>query len=180
MDVPMVCGHCHQLYDRSDLDHFALFGLSAQYDIDESLLRGRYLELSREIHPDAGGGDATKLIARVNEAHRVLTDPVLRAEYLLELRGGPSAAQRRNVSQDVLTWTLLAREELADASAAGDSAQVARIRAEIEARYDQAMREIAAASRVLSDDPASHTALRDQLNTVRYFQRLLEFAGDAE
>ncbi len=75
-------------------DYFALFDLPRRYALDGSLLHERYRALQRATHPDshAGGSDqakrlAVQLAARVNEAYRVLKDPLLRARYWLELHG---------------------------------------------------------------------------------------------
>ena len=75
-------------------DFFALFGLSEDYAIDREALAERYRELQREAHPDrhAHGSDSERLAAVqkaawINEAYRVLKDPVARARYLLERRG---------------------------------------------------------------------------------------------
>lgn len=75
-------------------NHFELFGLPASYDIDLERLAAVYLDLQRSTHPDrfVNAGDAERrlsmqLAAQVNEAHRILRDPIARGRYLLELRG---------------------------------------------------------------------------------------------
>ena len=97
-------------------NHFELFGLPVQYQLDRLLLSTRYLELTRATHPDFAGSDpeaqlqAMELSARVNEAHAVLDDDLRRAEYLLELRGGRVGDQ---APADVLERIFEMRESLA-------------------------------------------------------------------
>lgn len=75
-------------------DHFATFGLAPSFALDAAALEARYLELQRMHHPDsaAAGTDADRRkaagrSAAINEAYRVLRDPVRRAEHLCRLAG---------------------------------------------------------------------------------------------
>ena len=77
-----------------DKNYFDLFGLVAGFDIDTTDLATRYRKLAREAHPDrfANGSDAERRLAMqmttlLNEAFRVLKEPISRARYLLELKG---------------------------------------------------------------------------------------------
>jgi molecular chaperone HscB len=77
-----------------DKNYFDLFGLPAGFDIDAADLSARYRTLARESHPDrfAGGSDAERRLAMqmttmLNEAFRVLKEPISRARYLLEVKG---------------------------------------------------------------------------------------------
>ena len=75
-------------------DYFSFFGIPRKLSVDTSDLQSRFYSLSRQFHPDrfARGSvadqqyalDATALL---NDAYRVLRDPVQRAEYLLAQEG---------------------------------------------------------------------------------------------
>lgn len=182
MDSPLFCARCRTLHEASGADYFELLGLPRGYDLDAAALRQRYLALSREIHPDRfSDGDAAaaaiRASARVNEALRVLSDPILRAEYLLELSGGPSAAADKSVPEELLNWALLIREEMDDARAAGDAAVLAALREQVQSRRRAALDEAASAARRLPGDEALRRCLRSALNALRYFDRLLEQCG---
>lgn len=76
-----------------DKNYFDLFGLPVGFDIDVADLSTRYRRLARESHPDrfAGGSDAERRLAMqtttlLNEAFRVLKEPIARARYLLEVK----------------------------------------------------------------------------------------------
>ena len=68
-------------------DHFALFGFAPAFALDEKALQQKYLALQREFHPDRAVPENKLAMlqksADINEAYRVLKNPVERAEYLL-------------------------------------------------------------------------------------------------
>jgi molecular chaperone HscB len=74
--------------------HFELFGLPAAFAVEADALERSYREIQSKVHPDrfAHAGDAERRASlqwttRVNEAYRMLKDPVQRAKHLLELHG---------------------------------------------------------------------------------------------
>ena len=102
-------------------DYFLLLGLERRFAIDRAELERRYLERSREVHPDrqvgrpaneraAAAGEAMQL----NLAYRALKRELPRAEHLLQL-AGVRIGDNEPVKQDLLTEMLELREELAAA-----------------------------------------------------------------
>lgn len=59
------------------VNYYELFSLAPSAGIDE--LRKQYRRLSLQLHPDRGG--STEDMARLNEAYRTLSNPVLREQY---------------------------------------------------------------------------------------------------
>lgn len=104
-------------------DSFDLFGLPRQYKIDLAALEQKWKVISAQVHPDrfASASSAEKRVAvewsaRVNEAYRVLKDPIKRAEYLCMLAGidmGDRQQSAMNVAflENQMSW----REALEDA-----------------------------------------------------------------
>ncbi len=178
MELPIACTGCHQLYAPApQATHFDLFGLPPRSTLDESELRRRFLAASRETHPDrfVGRPDDTvrtslELSARVNRAYEVLSNPLLRAEYVLELSGGKSAAEDKSVPQDVLTWALMTREELEEGAGADRRAAIG---ADVRQRYDAQAARIAELARSMPGDDAARRSLRAALNTIKYYASLL-------
>src|SRR3984893_1753571 len=75
-------------------DHFSLFGLPRKLWVEMSALEKKFLELSWKLHPDkfvnASAAEqelSLKGSSQLNDAYRVLRDPVARVEYLLGIEG---------------------------------------------------------------------------------------------
>jgi molecular chaperone HscB len=84
-------------------DYFAVFGLDRRLKIDTAALQRKFYDLSRRYHPDRFAGRpaaeqeyALEMTALLNDAYRVLRDPVQRAEYLLKHEGFDVGEQRSN------------------------------------------------------------------------------------
>jgi molecular chaperone HscB len=80
--------------DILSCNFFELFKLPVSYDVDLNQIRQRYMALQKKVHPDnfANGSDLEKRMSMqrtsmINEAQTTLKDPVLRAIYLLKLKG---------------------------------------------------------------------------------------------
>jgi molecular chaperone HscB len=180
MELPSACTGCHQLYSADGVSHFALFGLPQSFELDLAELRRRYLKLSREIHPDRAANAGVRedlrlrLSAQANQAYDVLSDPTLRAEYLLELCGGKSATEDKAVPADVLAETLMLREEIDDAKRSDNSAALTAIGKQIRASFDPRLAEISTLARQLPGDDVLRREMRVRLNSLKYYQRMLE------
>src|ERR1700674_3962438 len=79
---------------RQQGDHFSLFEVPRKLWIEMSALEKKFLELSWKLHPDKFVNASPeeqelslKRSSELNDAYRVLRDPVGRVEYLLELEG---------------------------------------------------------------------------------------------
>ncbi|MBL8879093.1 MAG: Fe-S protein assembly co-chaperone HscB [Phycisphaerales bacterium] len=181
MDVPVFCGNCSALALANEADYFQLLNQPRQFDVDPARLRQAYLNVSREIHPDrfAGKSDdvaqlSLRVSSQINRAFEVLSDPLRRAEYLLELSGGKSASEDKSVSPAVLAEALELREEIDDARARGDTAALGDVRRRLEARRERRTDEIAALARALPGDESLRNQMRITLNDVKYDLRMLE------
>ena len=176
MQSPAFCDHCRSLFPADQLSHFELLGIPPTYDVSADTLRQHYLSVSRGVHPDrhadVGGALSVRLSAQLNEAFRVLADPILRAEYLLELAGGASAATQRDVPPEVLADTLELREELQEARLEDDAARLEDCRKRVEAACDDRYEAIADLARRLPGDEELWRELRTALNGIKYYQRL--------
>src|ERR1700746_1971341 len=90
-------------------DHFSLFGLPRKLWIEMSALEKKFLELSWKLHPDKFvNADATeqelslKRSSEMNDAYRVLRDPVARVEYLLQIEGIRKEAEHKQKTRPEL------------------------------------------------------------------------------
>lgn len=162
--------------------HFELFGLPARYALDTPSLERAFRELQAAVHPDryASAPESEKRLSMqwatlVNEAYQTLRHPLRRAAYLLSLAGvDPQVETNTAMPAAFLVAQMELREELEEASAAGDVARLealeARARSELDAAYVQIGGEL---------DRAEHQAAAATLRRVMFLDRLREQAGDA-
>ncbi len=124
-------------------DYFIFFGLPRKLTIDLEDLEQRFRALSRQFHPDyfytASAQERLASLERasyLNDAYRVLKDPLDRAEYLLRVEGLPGVGQHQDATElpaGVLEEVFALNEELDDirtAREAGASADEMRPRLE--------------------------------------------------
>jgi molecular chaperone HscB len=123
------------------MDPFATLGIERRYDVDLALAERRHRELSRALHPDryAGAGAAERRTAlskavEVNEAWRILRDPITRAEALFALGGIVlGEGNEPKASPELLMQAMELRESLAEAKAAKDLRAIDRLAGEVDA-----------------------------------------------
>ncbi len=167
-------------------DPFSALGVAPRYDLDLGALERQHRELSRALHPDRYVGrsaserrEALGRAIAVNDAWRVLRDPVGRAEALLEKLG--MAAQRApEAAPEFLAEMLEEREILAEASARKDLAEVRRLAGVMRERERVLTGELAEAFAGLAGDPTRVTELYRKLGELRYARRYLDEAGNIE
>src|SRR5208283_933408 len=76
------------------MDPFETLGIAPNFDVDLEALERIHRQLSKAVHPDrhmhTGASERREALARamgVNEAWRIVRDPLRRAEALLALSG---------------------------------------------------------------------------------------------
>lgn len=163
---------------------FDILGLPVAYDVDPVLLQKRMIQLAAANHPDRytdplDQADAAQRAAAINEAHRVLRDPLLRAQLLLELLAGSASRDEKALPPDLLMQMMEVREELEDAIASQDKPTLDRLRqwaADEQATHLQAMGDhLNAALSPAAPDQADHLQQAQlHLNTLRYLARMLQ------
>jgi molecular chaperone HscB len=160
--------------------HFEVFGLTPSVELDVKALEQKHRELSLQVHPDRlGNADAAarrkaaELSASLNEAVKVLKDPVKRAFYLLKLRGvdveSEQAASKLQMPMEFLEEIMEQREALEAAKAARSLERAQKLAEGIRAACAQSMTE-AKAALTAGDLPHATVAL----GRVRYYTRFIE------
>ena len=130
-------------------DYFSFFGLPRKLSIDLADLDVRFRALSRQFHPDFFYNAPTperlaslERASYLNDAYRVLKQPLDRAEYLLKLEGLPGVGQHQDAHElpaGVLEEVFALNEELDGIRAARESGVPA---SDLKARLDEAQRPI--------------------------------------
>lgn len=115
-------GNRYQLMNEADLkkNYFELFGLPLRFEVEERELAERYKNLQRQLHPDTVTTADERLkrfavqsAAHVNEAYRILRDPLGRAGYLLQQQGYRlDGVTGRQLPAEFLMRQIQLREEL--------------------------------------------------------------------
>ncbi|WP_373958704.1 co-chaperone HscB [Vibrio gigantis] len=104
------------------MNHFELFGLPLQFQLDGSLLSSQFRDLQRQFHPDkfATASERERLLAvqkaaQINDAYQVLKNPISRAEYLLVQHGEDIRGEQQTMQDPMfLMEQMELREELED------------------------------------------------------------------
>ncbi len=183
------CPSCGKIQPRpSGATLFEVFGLSPTVDIDVASLEKAHRELSLKLHPDRFAHAeprerrlSLEQTTALNEAMRVLKDPIRRAFYVLKLNGvdlerEDSAAQRQ-MPMDFLEEVMTLREELDEARQAKDLPRAQAMAANVEKQKRSALEQAQGALRALLEDEKNADALTKAshaLGRVRYFTRFLD------
>jgi molecular chaperone HscB len=135
------------------VDPFDTLGIAPSFDVDLTAVEQRYRELQRVLHPDkhSAGSPADRRIAlgkavEVNEAWRLVRDPIRRAEALLRRLGGRiEEGKEPKADPEFLMEMMEQREALSEARASADPAAVERLASAIRKREKDVTARIAAA-----------------------------------
>jgi molecular chaperone HscB len=159
------------------VDPFATLGIPRSFDVDLGEAEHAHRRLSRALHPDkfAGANERDGRVAlakavEVNEAWRIVRDPLRRAEALLRL-GGCELGEGREPqpAPEFLMEMLEQREALSDAKRAHDLPAVRAMAAAIEARVREAEQALSAGFA-----RGERETLVGRLGELRFFRRFLD------
>ena len=107
----LCCPTCEAIQPPGQADHFARFGQSHAFDVDEAALEAVYFELQRKLHPDRFATKSPKEKAlsqsqaiAVNEAYETLRAPLRRAAYLLTVKGRTADIDRDATGRRLWKW----------------------------------------------------------------------------
>ncbi|RDA96075.1 hypothetical protein CP533_5861 [Ophiocordyceps camponoti-saundersi (nom. inval.)] len=118
---------------------------SGPFEIDLAALRHEFLRLQAAHHPDKQPPDkkaaAEAMSSDINHAYRTLVDPLLRAQYLLRLRGIDVTDDRSNADDD-LDLMELALEAYEAVDAATEPADLQAVRTENDRRLSACERDL--------------------------------------
>lgn len=87
---------------------FALFDLPVAFQVDSALLNERYLALQKSLHPDnfsATSAQEQRLAiqksAEINDALRILKDPITRADSIIAINTGETENPEEKSNKDI-------------------------------------------------------------------------------
>jgi molecular chaperone HscB len=170
-------------------DPFTALGVAPRYDLDLAALERQHRALSRALHPDRYAGrapaDRREALGRaiaVNQAWRVLRDPVGRAEALLATLGLGDTEPEPPASPEFLLAMMEERETLAEARAARALPRVQMLAAAMREQESALVGELGREFAGLGPRPDRDAIarLRQKLGELRYCRRYLEEASTIE
>lgn len=165
------------------MDPFATLGLPRRFDVDLAAAEKTHRELSRALHPDkfaqAGASEKRDALSRaveVNEAWRVVRDPIRRAEALFALAGvAVGEGKEPKADPEFLMDMMELREALSDARAEKDLDAIRLVSRGVSDREAKAFERLTLG--FASGDAAALTAV---LGELRFYRRFLDEASAIE
>jgi molecular chaperone HscB len=210
---PLVCWSCHERslgthfcsscgklqQIPTSIDYFALFELPKKLWIEMDGLEKKFLQLSWKLHPD-NFVNATeterelslKRSSELNDAYRVLRDPVARVEYLLGIEGLRKEGQHKQQAPPELLEEVFelneSLDELREAKSSGSDLAALRKRlqaaeksfgeklTDVDRQLQSTAKDWDAAVDAKADDAARKkimTRLNEHLNRRSYIRNLV-------
>ncbi len=161
---------------------FSTLNLPARFDLDAITIERAYLGGLTSAHPDVGGGDGLGEdsdgpdAATLNQARMTLLDGEQRAAALLDVLGGPSASQCKELPDGFLMEMMTRREDIEEQIA--DGGNESRSNWEAWAREERASyaNDAQGLFGAIAQDsaPEKLADIRVLLNAWRYIERLIE------
>ena len=114
-------------------DYFKIFDLPFTFSVDQNKLRKKFLENSREFHPDLQSGAESYRLAEerssvTNEGFRVLKDFFETVAYILKFKGKLAEGEKENIDPVFLGEMMEINEGLMDLEMDFNPSELERIR----------------------------------------------------
>jgi len=177
----IFCGQCKTLQAPDPRrDHFARLGLPRTFKIAIDEVTKSHRALQRKLHPDRFVHESDRVrrlslehATLLNDAIRVLRDPVRRGAYLLALRGlDPDAEDTRIRLEPMFLMEIIElREAISELDGSDAHVERGRMEHQVAARFEGLVDELAAG---LEDDEAPLEPLAQLVAQLKYLRRVLD------
>ena len=160
---------------------FALFDLPVAFQVDSALLNERYLALQKSLHPDnfsAASAQEQRLAiqksAEINDALRILKDPITRADSIIAINTGETEnpEEKSNNEIDFLMQQMEWRETLENIENRKDTDELTAFTQEINQIRPAILSELSTALDAQQWDIAR--AITDKLRFIKKLQAEIE------
>ncbi len=152
------------------MNYFELYELPLSFRLDEAVLKRKFYELSKKYHPDFYINESDEKQQEIlelstlnNKAFQVLSHPLKRMEYVLQLKGVMAEEEQYQLPQDFLMEMMEVNEALMEMEFESDPINLERITAQVDDM-----------ERGLSDELEQYTQRFDSLNTEEEQNLLLK------
>lgn len=163
---------------------FKLLNIPMQFDVDTKALRLAFIQQSAMNHPDRfidplEQADAAEKSASINKAYQTLKKPFDRASAMIKMLSDSPIADTKQLPPNLLMEMMEIREELEEAQANQNQAELDRLKKWAHQQESQHMQTVAQSLDQASQSPAGQRSdllakATEQLNALRYIQRMLE------
>ena len=160
---------------------FALFDLPVAFQVDSALLNERYLALQKSLHPDnfsAASAQEQRLAiqksAEINDALRILKDPITRADSIIAINTGETEnpEEKSNNDIDFLMQQMEWRETLENIENRKDTDELTAFTQEINQSRHAILSKLSTALEAQQWDIAR--AITDKLRFIKKLQAEIE------
>ena len=160
---------------------FALFDLPVAFQVNSALLNERYLALQKSLHPDnfsAASAQEQRLAiqksAEINDALRILKDPITRADSIIAINTGETEnpEEKSNNDIDFLMQQMEWRETLENIENRQDTDELTAFAKEINQTRHAILSELSTALDAQQWDIAR--AITDKLRFIKKLQTEIE------
>ncbi|MDO8994504.1 MAG: Fe-S protein assembly co-chaperone HscB [Daejeonella sp.] len=122
------------------MNYFELYDLPLSFQIDNTLVKKKFYELSKRYHPDFYVNESDEKQAEIlelstlnNKAYQVLSDPLKRIEYVLSLNNMLADGDKYVLPQDFLMDMMDVNEALMEMEFDHDELKLAELSSQIDA-----------------------------------------------
>ncbi len=170
------------------MNPFSTLGLPAQFSLSKKQITGQKVELSKALHPDRyvgrPAGERRAALGRaleVNDAARRLSNPVSRAEALLEVLGVSVSEEGAPQPPGMFLMEIMElRQSLREAGHASDQQRIESLIEQVRKKQSTTLKELEEAFEQVSSPEQVVEAWQNQVlalvGGLRYFQRFFDEA----
>ncbi len=165
------------------MKYFKLFDIPVAFQIDESILKSKFLQLSRDTHPDRftleseeKQEEMLELSTQVNEGYKVLRSFDKRLQYILQEKGTLAGEGQDKLPQDFLMEMMDINEVIMDLQFDPDPEKTKAAKDQIaafDAELQKAIEGVLSTDRNV-DDADTLSAAKDYYLKKKYLTRIYE------
>ena len=181
----LFCFSCKAIQSISrEINYFEVLGIYIGYEVDEEELEDKYQNLSLQLHPDffESASESEKSLsekssALLNTAYKTLSEPILRAGYLIDFFSQNKKLDERLLPEGFLAEMFSMQEKLDEILESDDESSILAMKENLYVRREKIESEFVPLFKKLEKSQNDYNLLQQlqiNLNAERYLKRLLD------